>query len=240
MTPAAVERLAAAFWDRAGGKPPPPRDVEPHISFVTPVFFRAAHPVTPAAVRRWCERNGRPLPPTRDENRRLHGCAVAFRGFAAVMIDDALPPDLRRAIVAHELGHLLAEYLFPRERVVRRLGESVLPVLDGDRPPTDAERWAATLAGVRFGVHAHFLERSFDPATAHDDSERLANDMAFELLAPRAEVLAVPVGANPTNLTFARLLAERFGLPLSWAEGYAPRLNRAAERARPPSSRWGL
>ena len=243
MTPDQISRLASAFWEKAGGPPPPPRDLEPLIPLhCGPVFVVPTHSVSRTAVRDWFRhRPNLPTPPGRDDARPALGCVIAFRGFAAIFVDDTLTPDLRRVIVAHEFGHYLAEYEWPRQRVVRRLGHTVLPVLDGDRPPTAAEAWAGTLAGVPLGVHAHYLERGFDPAglDLHVRSERTANAMALELLAPAVEVLDEMSG-EPLPRTVASILVEKYGLPPDWAGGYATRLAATAARRVPASARWGL
>ena len=140
--------------------------------------------------------------------------------------------------MAHEFAHYLAEYLAPRERAVRRLGPTVLPVLDGDRPPTAAEQWAGALAGVSLGLHAHYLERAYDPARDADTdaAERRANVLGLELLAPWREVVAA---ADGSAAVLEPLLIGRYGLPAAWAAGYARRLTR--EVAKPtPSRTWGL
>lgn len=164
---------------------------------------------------------------------------VAHRGSAEIAVDDQLAPDLRRMIVAHEFGHYLAEYLAPRERVLRRLGSSILPVLDGDRPATQIETWAGALAGVKLGFHSHVLERGFIPDSdkSHERSEQTANDLAFELLAPWREVLAdAPTHAEAISVK----LVQVYGIPPTWTRGYARRLAECQERRRSPSARWGF
>lgn len=231
MTASQVERVADAFWERCGARPDPPRDVEPLAPLACDVFFRSVRSLTPHLVREWLRGQGLTVPAAAD--RPLFGCVVAYRGRAAVFLDESLPPDERRVIAAHELGHLLAEYLVPRERAVRRLGPSVLPILDGDRNVTFPETWASLLAGVRFGVHAHSLERTFDPNGILGRAERTANSLALELLAPRA---SVPADCGP----FETLLTTRYGLPPRWAAGYAGRLAAEAARNVPFTRRWGL
>lgn len=243
MTPAEIERLAASFWDRVGERPPPPRDLEPLIPLhLDSVFVTALPAVSRAIVGDWLRRRrGIPALPGSDDPRPVFGCVIAYRGLCAIFIDRTLPPDLRRVIVAHELGHFLAEYEWPRQRILRRLGPSVRPVLDGDRPPTEVERWAAPLAGVSFGVHTHFLERDYNHIERglKDRSERLANAMALELLAPAAEVLTeMPEDASPQ--TIAAILVEKYGLPLDWVRGYAAQIHARAQHHLPASRRWGL
>lgn len=235
MTPTQRERIAAAFWDRVGGRPAPPRDLAVAAAGACPVWVRASNGVTPHLVREWFAARGLRLPDGSRTDRPLLGCVVAHRGSGGIFVDANLPEADRRVIVAHELGHFLAEYLVPRERVVRRLGDAVLPVLDGDRPPTFAEEAAGWLAGVRVGVAVHVLHRGFDP-DSHDRSERSASELGLELLAGREEVQAV---TTDESAMFEALTA-RFGLPASWATGYAKRLAADARRRVPLSKRWGI
>lgn len=242
MSPEQIERLASAFWDRVGGRPPPPRDLEPLLSLHTGIFVIAQPTISRASVRDWLNRRLHiPIPPAISDPRPTLGCVIAYRGFAAIFVDETLSIDLRRVIVAHEFGHYLAEYEWPRQRVVRRLGSSVLPILDGDRSPTEAEQWGSLLAGVPLGLHTHFLDRGFDPAVLDlkDRSERTANAMALELLAPANEVLS-ELPHDAATVTVASLLHEKYGLPPDWTAGYAVRLTTAAARRVPASRRWGL
>lgn len=235
MTPNQRERIAAAFWDRAGGRPAPPRNLAIAAAKVCPVWVRTADEVTSLRVREWFANRGLTLPPSTGNLRPLLGCIIAHRGSAGIFVDAKLPEAEQRVIIAHELGHFVAEYLVPRERVIRRLGQSVLPVLDGDRPPTFAEEAAGWLAGVRVGLSVHVLDRGFDP-DSHDRSEQTASELGLELLAGREEVQAL--ATNESGIFDA--LTGRFGLPASWAKGYAKRLAADARRRVPLSRHWGI
>ncbi|MCZ2342972.1 MAG: hypothetical protein LC104_14455 [Bacteroidales bacterium] len=243
MTPAEIERLASAFWDRVGGYPAPPRDLEPLIPLhLGAVFVTALPAVSRVIIRDWLNRRpGIPAPPGSDDPRPAFGCVVAYRGLCAIFIDCTLSPALRRVIVAHELGHYLAEYEWPRQRLIRRLGPSVRPVLDGERPPSNHERWAAQLAGVTFGVHTHYLDREYNliQDSQNYQSEALANAMALELLAPASEILMEAPDPIATR-TVQTLLVDRYGLPPDWARGYAGQITALAKRRVPASRRWGL
>src|SRR5262249_38223202 len=140
-----------------------PRPIEAALGRAAPAWVIREAGLTPAAVEGWLRRRGVELPVPNDR-RALAGCLVAFRGFGAVFVDAALPADQARAVVAHEAGHFLGDYEEPRVRALRRLGPSVLSVLDGERQATDAEGWAAALAGVRIGAHVHYMDCTYDPA----------------------------------------------------------------------------
>lgn len=243
MTPTEIELLASAFWDRVGGPLPPPRDLEPLIPFhLDSVFVTALPAVSRAIIRQWLVRHpGIPAPPGSDDPRPALGCVVAYRGLCAIFIDDTLPADLRRVIIAHELGHYLAEYEWPRQRLLRRFGPSVRPVLDGDRRPTEAEQWAAQLAGVTFGVHTHYLDRDYNLISdvQNHRSEAIANAMALELLAPAHELLMRWTDDVSVHAVREQLV-DQYGLPPDWADGYAVRITALARRRVPASRRWGL
>jgi hypothetical protein len=238
------KKLAAEFWERAGGGDVRPRPIEAALVRAAPAWVVRADRLTPAAVGRWLRRRGVELPLPSDA-RSLAGCLVAFRGFAAVFVDAGLPPDEARVVIAHEGAHLLSDYEAPRERALRRLGPSVLPVLDGDRPPTAAEGWAAALADVKLGAHVHYMDRGYDPArrAVTDAVERAADALALELLAPRQLVtaaLAVRGSLPPRPAGWERLLMAQFGLPRRWAGFYARRLTAGAGRGKMFSEHLGF
>ena len=238
-----IETLADEFWERAGLTGTLPRDLEGAVPLAAPVAVVRLGELRPLTVRRWCLRQGIRLPlDVRD--RPLDGCVVAYRGRAVIFLEAGLAADQGRVILAHELGHFLADYEWPRRRVLLRLGPSVLPVLDGDRPPSGAEELAGVLAGVPLGAHAHFMERGFDPrstaATAR--AERIASALACELLAPRRAVRGVAAARRLPDSpdSWVPLLRDEFGLPESWAAEYAARLLRRQTRGRTFTDLLGL
>ncbi len=233
MTRAQVAGVCELFWHKAGGGDGFPRDIELAAVLTPDVTVECVRGLTSRhAVERL---PGVTVPPGTD--RDLLGCCVATRGHALLLVESALAADLRRAVVAHELGHYLGEYKWPRDRAVARLGATVVPVLDGDRPPTAADGWAALLAGVRLGPHAHYLGRGYTgPGDDHHPAERLANDFALELLAPHDRAAAIP-GREDDR---ARAFEQAFGLPADWARNYARRLARAAADRERAGRAFGL
>jgi hypothetical protein len=219
-----IERLAAEFWERAGVPVTRPRDLEPAVPLATPGSVVRLDDLRPVSVRRWLLRRGIRLP-VDTTDRPLDGCIVAYRGWAVIFLAVHLDDARARMILAHELGHFLAHYDWPRRRVLRRLGPGVLPVLDGERPASVAEELAGLLAGVRVGAHVHVMERRFDPASLArtDRAERTASALGCALLAPRAEVLARAAARRlPADAVgWERVLREEFGFPDRWAALYA-------------------
>jgi len=230
-----IERLAAEFWEDVGYEEPFPRSLEKAISMTKPVCVTRLPRLCPPAVVHWFERR-RVVFPLATLDRWLNGCLVVYRSMGFIFVEGSLSADLVRMIIAHEFAHYLAEYDRPRRRIVRRLGPSVLPILDGDREATPGENFGAILAGVELGAHVHYMERT--PEATYPEPtgtvERTANDLALELIAPWRVVLGA-VKANGQEEDPSRwhtILQERFGLPESWAVPYARRLMARAKRRR--------
>jgi hypothetical protein len=218
--------LTRAFWRRAGPPPPFPRD----LTAAAVWFGLTVHDLPGLAVARvaaWFQSRSIPLQ-LAEPDRPLRGCLVARRGVGFVFLDPADEPAERRFTLAHEIGHYLRDYWHPREVVRRRLGESALGVLDGDRPPTPDERIQAVLRQAPIGVFAHLLGRddTGTPATeAEREAEMAADQLAYELLAP-----VDAVGEHPA----AEELSRSYGLPPRPAAAYVNHLHPAA----PPDRAW--
>ncbi len=219
MSDALLHKLADRFWREAGGAPPEPRDLVRAVSLALPVAVVFMPALTLERVHIWLERRGAPYR-VDCASRRLRGCLVAAGGRGIVFVEGADPADERRFTLAHEVAHFLLHYQYPRERAVRRLGPGILPVLDGLREPTPEERIGAVLAGCPLGVHTHLLERTGDAGALAAGAENEADRLAWELLAPQADLRSVPAGDRE------RVLQTRFGLPSPEAARYARWLRR--------------
>ena len=142
--------------------------------------------------------------------RRLHGCVLAQRGRALILLDADDPEAERMMTLAHEASHLLLHYLEPRRRAVEALGPSILAVLDGDRQPTTAEALSAVLRGVTLTRFRHFMEHCPRRQGQVERLEDEADHLAIELIAPQA-VLRRLSDRSPGALR------ARFGIPASIA-----------------------
>jgi len=146
-----------------------------------------------------------------------------------VLLDGSDPPDERRFSLAHEAGHFLADYQQPRRRLQASLGPSALAVLDGARAATVDERIDAILGDVDVEPRLHLMERDGDCLACGDvaGAECLADEIALELLAPEAVVLAMlepavhGLGEHERLYAAESLLRGQFGLPRRIAAGYA-------------------
>lgn len=222
-----VRELADATWLAAPAEARDRRDVQTALVWASSVVVVSLPQLHLATANRWLAERG--VPPLPDGAGDLRGLLVAWRGQAVIFIDGTLPEADRRLTLAHEHGHLLLDYLLPRQRVLRDAPD-LLDVVDGHRPPSDADRARAALARLTLGLHTHLLHRDEDggaaQATVH--AEDGASGYALELLTPWAELLELLRTQVSQAGTFAERLAvaveavaDRFGLPLDAAEARA-------------------
>ncbi len=223
-TPGWLASLTERFWR---GEPPTdfPRSLDLHILLQLPLAIvevgglRTADLNTFLSTEAAAELRGLP-------DRRLHGCVLAYGGVGVVFVDAHDNEAERRVNLAHEVGHFLVDYLAVRERLTAR-DPDLLDVMDGLRDPTPQEELSALLADIPLGVQTHLLER--DRAGGHLSRqtgavEDRAELVAWELLAPRADVLS-----NTTNhgsASLIDLLTNRYGLPTGVASSYGTFLAR--------------
>ena len=111
---------------------------------------------------------------------------------AAILVEKNDAEDERRFTVAHEAAHHILEVKRHQERVARRMGRDFIGVLHGLREATPDERIDAWLHDVRADALVHFMDRA--PTDEYGCArtlyaECLADDLAVEILAPRAELI---------------------------------------------------
>ncbi|HEV3449195.1 MAG TPA: hypothetical protein VG099_31450 [Gemmataceae bacterium] len=228
-----IEGLAARFWEEYGKEEPFPRDLECVILRAKPSLAIISLPrLSPAAVRSLLARRGH-LVALDTAERWLNGCFYACKDLSFIFVEEGLTSEWRRAVIAHEFGHCLAHYETPRRRVTRRLGASVLPVVDGVRRATGAEELSASLAGVRIESYVHFMDRNPDGTYIEpvNQAERDADDLGLELLAPwRAVSAVVRKNGRWPGLPgdWQETLVRHFGFPRSLASYYGDCLLRSA------------
>ena len=214
------------FW-RSEAPAPFPRDLELHILLHLPVAIVEVPNLTVEDVR--AHLNPQAAEPLASlPNRRVHACLLAYAGVGVIFVDATDDDRERRVNLAHETSHFLVDYLLVRERLASH-DPALLDVMDGLRPPTPREELGALLAGVPLGVQTHLLER--DAAGGHltrstTAIEDRAETVAWELLAPRAEVLAVTASRDAVQLS--AVLVDRFGFPDGVAAAYGAFLARLA------------
>jgi len=223
MVPFWVAELARTYWELARMQEPFPRNLRRSIARAVPLSLMF---VPKLSIRAALERlaNSGFVCKMPGKDRPLRACLVARSGHGIALIDGSDGDDEQRFSIAHELAHFLRDYSTLRARVVRRLGEPALQVLDGERPATEQERLQALLGNVPLGCHFHLRERDQDGrpltppiARAEDDADRLA----YELLAPAEHILA---NAPSSRQSLVRRLRECYGLPEIQASRYAAML----------------
>lgn len=228
---AALARQAAEFWELAGEPEPFPRRLVGPVSLALPVTVHELPNLTLASMNRWSQARDICLSSIPGSfNRRLRGCLVALRGHALILVDSSDSADERRFTLAHELAHLLIDYREPRRQAIAALGEEILPVLDGERPPTRVECLHAILDYVPLGLHVDIMGRTSEGGYASEmtlEAEERADRLALELLAPVDDAWAaisalVDMGQLYSSLReqSATLLSERYRLPAAQANAY--------------------
>ncbi len=234
-----IENTAQEFWALAGEAPGYPCDIKTAITWTLPLEVYAISKLCVNDVIAWAQRVKLSIR-MEGRNRRLHGCLIAYRGKGTIFCDSDDPEDEKRFTLAHELAHFLLDYQSPRQRAASILGPSILPVLDGDRQPTQMERLHATLSTIHLGVMSHIMERPDVglPTNLVIDIEDRANRLALELLAPSRNVTAlinpitndtaregyssveIPKGFKARLNYVSRHLISEYGLPESVASTY--------------------
>lgn len=223
-----AQARAKEFWRRAGRTEPFPRSLEVTASWALPLAIVKLPRLAVGKVQRWLVERGVYFQ-CKGTNRPLRACLVACAGWGLVFVDGSDPEDERRLSLAHEIAHFLRDYLDPRHRALKALGGPILPVLDGDRPPSIGEQIDGVLRGVTLGTFRHLMERTAGGAVAQMsvlEAEDRADRLALELLAPRHVVLErlarrrIRWEEPEAFGTAQALLVEEFGLPAAAARGY--------------------
>ena len=219
-----VTELAADFWQMAGGPEPFPRALRgPLARAGFELTVRDTPGLSVGAVERYLADLGSAWT-CGAPDRPLRACLAAVAGAGFIFIEEADPCEERAFSLGHELAHFLRDYWQPRRRAAAALGDAVLDVLDGRRPPRPEERLHGLLRGVPVGLHVHLMARDRPrPAPAVAAAEVAADRLACELLAPEAEVRA-RLPARASAGTAAHLLRADFGLPPAVAAAYAAAL----------------
>lgn len=208
----------------------PARALRDQLALAQPVTCELLPGLTPARAEEWLRQRGIGLA-VGSAAHPLRACVVAQWGYGIIFLQPGDDADERFSL-AHEAAHLMFHHLLPRRRALAALGERIRPVLDGERPPSPAELLSSALREVRLEPHVHLLERgaqgrpdAWNVVHAEDRVDRVA----FELLAPVAEVLA-RLSATPARAV--DVLVGEYGLPPRPAQAYASLLE---PRLRPPS-----
>jgi hypothetical protein len=146
-----------------------------------------------------------------------------------IFLDGSDPEDEQRFSLAHEVAHFMLDYWQPRKQALSVLGPGIREVLDGRRAPTPEERLGGLLQSISWETFTHLMDRSPSGQVEHSrilDAEDRADQLALELLAPRAVVLsrlqvqAIQWKKASAYNRVAETLQQEFGLPETVAHGY--------------------
>jgi hypothetical protein len=222
--------VAERIWREVGYRAPIPRDLIKPMMETFDVAVILIPKLSIDSVNRWLVGHGR-QPLRNYTDRSLRACLLARRGVGLIFVDGSMDRDERRYAVAHELAHFFAHYLELRRRAVARFGEQILSVLDGERPPTVAERLSEIVQHAPLGPFDDFLVRdnAGKPSAPVIEMENEADLIAMELLAPCAEVARMTrAGDNRVQV-----LLNEFGLPFWAAEEWNRFIDDLAPRSDP-------
>ncbi|MCY1022122.1 ImmA/IrrE family metallo-endopeptidase [Pyxidicoccus sp. MSG2] len=224
MTARWMEEAAAVFGTRA--PPSFPRNMALEIQLRLPITVVPMERPTPESMSQWMQQRGRPRRPE-EFPRDVHGCMVWDVDKGILFHDSKKDSAEQRFTLAHEASHFVLEHLLPRRRAVHVLGETILAVLDGEREPTHEEVVTALFERVSLKPRSNLIRRSasgYYPNGEVATSERRADQLALELLAPAALVRPLLEGASETEA--AERAQFRFGLPGKVARTYVASLRR--------------
>jgi hypothetical protein len=250
---AGLQTAIRRFWDAAGVAEPEPGRLEQAALRSLPCMVVYLPHLALSRMEAWLnERHITYRFPCR--NRFVRGGLLAYRGCGLIFIDAEDSPEEQRYTLAHEVIHLLLDYLLRRDEAMERLGPAVADVLDGRRPPTLQEQVEASLEDISLVSYYHLLDRYGatlgGPATRSagagmdrrvSAAEDIADRLALELLAPSAVVIerlatlgvSAQGGDRQRIIALARtLLQDEYQLPRQPALIYATTL---AEAMRPPT-----
>jgi hypothetical protein len=224
-----VAELVHTFWKDVGATETFPRNLRQSIARALPVTIVMLPRLRVDGVRAWLREN-RIFCPCQEADRPLRACLAAVGGYGLIFLDGTDKDDEQRFSLAHEMGHFLRHYWRPRQLACQRLGEQIAEVFDGKRLPTPEERLHALLRNATLGLHLHLLRRGprcelLDAAVVRAEEE--ADQVAYELLAPSAEVLRQTgdVPGDNARVKLAEVLRTTYGLPEEQATDYARQLS---------------
>jgi hypothetical protein len=219
-----IAELVRDFWATAGVVESFPRELRRPIVRALPVSIVLLPHLRLDSVRDWLCQNGVACP-CDEADRPLRACLAAHSGSGLIFLDGTDRDDEQRFSLAHELAHFLRHYWHLRQRAGRYLGERIAEVLDGERPPTEKERLHALLKNIPLGFHLHLMRRGprrevFNATIVRAEEE--ADQVAYELLAPAADILtrAGTVQGEGGRTKLTEMLQSDFGLPREQAMDY--------------------
>ena len=227
-----ITQVAKDFWKSAGGNSVFPCDISGAVNLVLPIDIVCLSELSLKKIQTWLTERKVFLDLEIDD-RLLHGFILISKGSGFIFVNGTDTEEERRYTIAHEAGHFLLDYKRPREIAVKKLGESILEVMDGYREATNEEQIDGTLTSVSIRPYTHLLEKVGDGSFNNMDildSENDADALALELLAPHATVIK-DTNPNRNKISFYdfknrcyQVLRSKYLIPDSIAEAYSSKL----------------
>jgi hypothetical protein len=198
-----------------------PRDLAEDIPLMLPITVVPLPDLTPQKGLEWLVSHNRARGGLVGKDGLKHGFTVAQSGVAVLFLNSTDPADEQRFTLAHEVAHFVLDHLQPRKRALK-MRQGLLPVLNGVQEPSVSEQLFCVFERVPYRAQANFMDRNGEgkPRTGQVmESEQRADRLAFELLAPRQELLPLLHQGGRKELEVS--LTSRFGLPAKEARTYA-------------------
>ena len=220
------QQAVDSFWEWSGEIEPYPRSLERAIALALPVAVIKLPRLALGGIENWLR--ARQIDYSFDcDSRFVRGCLIAFGGKGLIFCDGSDPEDEIRFTLAHEIGHFLSDYWFPRQKAINKFGEKVLEVFDGLREPSVTERVQAIFTSTKIGLISDLIERGNADETTWS-IENKADKIGLGLLAPPNIVLkTLDLSADrfPQRLeSITKTLISKYGLPIFIAQTYGMEL----------------
>lgn len=217
------QQIIDIFWDLAGEVEPFPRTLERAIALALPIAVVKMPRLALGSIETWLR--SRQIPYSFNcESRFVRGCLISYGGKGFIFCDGTDPSDEIHFTLAHEVGHFLADYWYPRQKAVSKFGAGILDVFDGIREPTVTERIQSVFESTRIGVCSNLMNRD-DANEFVWTVEDKADKIGFGLLAPPQDVLKGIKLSQSIFLQRQEHLSTRlihsFGLPAFAAKTYS-------------------
>lgn len=227
-----IAKIARDFWNKFEKSHQSTLGIIDAINIAFPVDFVILPNLTLGSVQTWLQ--NRNVYMTFDANDRiLHGLIVVHQSNGLIFLDENDSRSDREYTAAHEISHYLLDYKIPRERIMEKMGSSIMEVLDGKRDATSTERIDALLNSINVRAFSHLLEKDGDGSFVSSevfDAENDADALALELLAPSSKIIA-KVKSTTSTASFhsfqdcsLQILREEYFLPEQIAKEYSKRL----------------
>lgn len=223
------QQIIDSFWNLAGEVEPFPRSLERAIALALPIAVIKMPHLALSSIETWLK--FRQIEYSFNcSSRFVRGCLVCYGGKGFIFCDGADPSDEIRFTLAHEIGHFLADYWRPRQKVVNKFGEDILAVFDGIREPTITERIHSVFENTRIGIITNLMDRQ-DTREMTWAVEDKADKIGFGLLSPASDVLGMmdfsETKYSERHQSLSEILVNYYGLPVHAAKSYSSALLRS-------------